>query len=99
MASYNLSDPAITALEDIYLYGVQNFGETQAVHYNAGLFRQFDMLAQFPRMGLPVEWPGKPLLRFGYGVHIIIYSRADEGVRIEHVFAARMDWIRQLPSA
>ena len=62
MADFTLSDLAVATLEDIHAYGIKTFGETQAVHYNAGFFRQFDLLAQFPGMGLPVEWPGKPLL-------------------------------------
>ena len=98
MADFTLSDLAVATLEDIHAYGIKTFGETQAVHYNAGFFRQFDLLAQFPGMGLPVEWPGKPLFRFGYGMHIIVYSHSDDGVRIEYIFHVRMDWQNQLPS-
>jgi len=98
MASFTLAPSAVFDLEEIYSYGMHQFGETQAVHYNAGFFRQFDLLAQFPGMGLPVEDAHKPYQRFGYGSHIIIYSKTDDGVRIEFVFHARMDWLQQIAS-
>jgi len=96
MAEYNLSAVAVEDLKAIYKYSHKMFGETQAEHYTRGFHHQFELLARFPGMGLHVELPGHELYRFAYGVHVIVYSKAENGVSIEFLFDGRMDWIRRL---
>ena len=38
----------------------------------------------------------RPLYRFPFGSHIILFEKAEDGVAIVRVFQARMDWLRYL---
>ena len=95
MAEYTLSAVAVKDLKAIYKYSHKTFGETQAEHYARGFYHQFELLAKFPGIGLPLDLPNHDLHRFAYGVHVIVYSKADDGVSIEFLFDGRMEWMKR----
>lgn len=51
MSSYRLTRQAEDDLLDIFLYGIEQFGRTQALHYKDDLDRCFAALAHNPRVG------------------------------------------------
>jgi plasmid stabilization system protein ParE len=58
MVEYKLTDRARGDLVDIYDFTENRYGAYQADAYYAGLIRTFGLLADFPRIGQPVDdWP------------------------------------------
>ncbi|MGO8777403.1 MAG: type II toxin-antitoxin system RelE/ParE family toxin [Rhodomicrobium sp.] len=53
MPSYKLSEEAALDVEFIIDDGLREFGINQALKYHLGLESRFELLAQFPRIGLP----------------------------------------------
>jgi plasmid stabilization system protein ParE len=53
MPGYRLSLEAAADLESIGDYGIPAFGLAQALKYHPALESRFELLAQFPRIGLP----------------------------------------------
>ena len=96
MADYSLSEFAIEDLEAIYIEGFTGWGETQAEKYQYGLHHQFELLATFSGIGLPIDIEGQDLYRFGFGEHIIIYSRVESGVQIEFIVKGCSNWLDHL---
>ena len=77
--------------------GVERFGFNQAELYQQAMLDQFELLAEHPRLGRPVKSARFPdALKFGFGVHIIIYSALDSGVVINRIFDARSNYSRHL---
>jgi plasmid stabilization system protein ParE len=69
MAEYRLTDRARADLIDIYDFTENRFGAYQADAYYAGLIRTFGLLADFPRIGQPVdERTGRRLSAFPLSV-------------------------------
>lgn len=60
------------------------------------MFKQFDLLAEYPRLGLMIAHPSRELYRFGYGSHVIIYSIEPESLTIRRILHGRMDVLRHL---
>lgn len=95
MRAVELAPRARLDLEDIALFGIHTFGYDQAEAYQGGLVRQFETLAEFPRIGLELE-DRKGVHRFGYGSHVIIYSFDANSLVIRRVLHGRMDVLRHL---
>jgi plasmid stabilization system protein ParE len=77
--------------------GVELFGFNLAELYQQALLDQFELLAEHPRLGRPVGSAQYPeALKFGVGVHIIIYSALDDGILINRIFDARSNYSRHL---
>jgi plasmid stabilization system protein ParE len=90
------------ALQDIELvaaYGIEQFGAAQAELYQDEMFKQFDLLAEYPRLGLMIAHPSRELYRFGYGSHVIIYSIYSiepESLTVRRILHGRMDVLRHV---
>jgi len=74
MAEYRLSVRARSQLLDIYEFTTANFGQYQAKAYHAGLERTFSLLADFPRIGQPVDELASGHRRFRFQSHNIFYT-------------------------
>jgi plasmid stabilization system protein ParE len=96
MADFTLSEFAIEDLEAIYIEGYTNWGKAQADKYQHGLHHQFELLATFPGIGLPLDITGHDFYRFVYGEHIIVYSKAKDGVQIEFIVKGCTDWLSHI---
>jgi toxin ParE1/3/4 len=55
VAKYEFTDQATAELPAIYEYSKAVFGTYQAEAYLAGLEHTFNLLADFPRIGLPAD--------------------------------------------
>jgi len=55
MAEFRLTERARADLIDIYDFTESKFGAYQADAYYSGLVRSFGLLADFPRIGQPVD--------------------------------------------
>ena len=54
MRTVRLSPQTISDIEDVFEYGLDQFGLDQARLYQDQMFKQFELLAEYPRLGLPV---------------------------------------------
>jgi len=91
MAEFSISRLAAADLEDIYIYSALQFGEAQAERYTRELYARFEMLAEFPGMGLPTALAGAPCLKFPVGSHVIFYRRSTGGVFIGRILHGAQD--------
>ncbi|MGI9479303.1 MAG: type II toxin-antitoxin system RelE/ParE family toxin [Hyphomicrobiaceae bacterium] len=97
MSTVRLSPQAISDIEDVFEYGLNQFGLDQAHLYLDEMFKQFDLLAKYPHLGLPLASQRyAQALKFGYGRHIIVYTGDNDGVTIRRVFHGRTNYSRYL---
>jgi len=89
MTEYRVSKRAIANLNNIYLYGIEQFGRPQALAYQVELEDCFAMLARHPRIGRtsPTIRPG--MRRHEHGSHVILYREEKDGVLIVAVLHSR----------
>ncbi len=96
--TYRLSGKADADLEQLYAWGIDRFGVTQADDYFDTLLTRFDEIAQTPKL-----WPSVEHIRTGYrrsvcGAHAIYYKIDDDGVLIVRILG-RQDITISLPEA
>lgn len=91
MSRYHLTNQARADLHDIFVYGLEQFGEHQADAYAAGLDHVFGLLAENPQMGRKAKAKAiaPSVLRHEYGSHIILYEEASGGVLILAIIHGR----------
>jgi toxin ParE1/3/4 len=94
MPGYRLSVEAAVDLESIADYGVAAFGLAQALKYHLALESRFELLAQFPRIGLPTYDLLPGLYRFPYAAHVIFYLIAPDHVLLVRVLHGKADFKR-----
>ena len=82
MASYRLSPYAERALEDIYVYTAQTFGDGQAEAYHEGFHRAFGLIADCPVMGRSADELRPGWRQHVHGKHVFFYTLADDGAVI-----------------
>jgi toxin ParE1/3/4 len=82
---FRLSERAERDLVEIYDYTDQTFGAYQADAYHAGLERTFDLLANFPRIGLAVNEIAAGFRRFRFQAHLVFYTEEDDFILIRAV--------------
>jgi toxin ParE1/3/4 len=93
MAEYRLSVRARSHLLDIYEFTTLTFGQYQAEAYHAGLESTFSLLADFPRIGQPMDELASRHRRFRFQSHNIFYTEegadpCDLSLRAGHQAAA-----------
>jgi toxin ParE1/3/4 len=91
MAEYRLTDRARGDLIDIYDFTEDRFGAYQADAYYAGLIRTFGLLADFPRIGQPVDELAAGYRRFRFQSHLIFYTGQADCVEIRAIVHAAQD--------
>jgi toxin ParE1/3/4 len=94
MPGYKLSVEAAADLESIGDFGIAIFGLAQALKYHLALESRFELLAQFPRIGLPTYDLLPGLYRFPYAAHVIFYTIAPDHIFIVRVLHAKADFKR-----
>ncbi|MFA6965239.1 type II toxin-antitoxin system RelE/ParE family toxin [Bosea sp. (in: a-proteobacteria)] len=80
--SYGLTQRARNDLFDIFVYGCDQFGETQAEAYAAGFEHVFQLLADNPGLGRKAEGIASGAQRHEHGSHVILYEEAPFGIMI-----------------
>jgi len=94
MAEFFISKLADEDLVNIYAYGYQEYGPSQAERYVRDIYDRFSLLAEFPGMGVAVNLGGEPCLKFPTGRHVIYYRRMDYGILIGRILGAAQDTTR-----
>lgn len=89
MRRYRFTKQARADLHDIFLYGYEQFGETQAEAYAAGLAHVFQLLADNPQMGRKAEAIAAGVRRHEYGSHVILYETAPDGILVLAIIHGR----------
>ena len=66
MPSFRLSSEAAADVEAIGDYGIATFGLAQTLKYHLALDSRFELLGQFPRIGMPTYDLRPGLYRYPY---------------------------------
>jgi toxin ParE1/3/4 len=96
MLSYRLSKRAEKDLENIALYSIQIFGIKQARLYRDGLFKTFDLICEFPRIGSDQNRIKKNVCRQVYQSHSIYYRIDHKAIFILRILGPGADPLRHL---
>ena len=94
MPSFKLSAEAAADVEAIGDYGITTFGLAQALKYHLALESRFELLGQFPRLGIPTYDLRPGLYRYPYESHTIFYAIEPDHVFIVRVLHAGADFKR-----
>ena len=92
MPSYWLSAEAVIDIEAIADFCFVTFGLTQALKYHLALESRFELLAQFPRIGIPTYDLRVGLYRYPYEAHTIFYTIEPDQVFIVRILYAGADF-------
>ena len=95
MADYRLTQAAERALEEIYVYTAQTFGDAQAEAYHEGFHRAFGLIADFPFMGRSADELRAGLRQHTHVKHVFFYSVADDGVVVIQAIFHRAQNVRK----
>ena len=94
MPSFKLSAEAAADVEAIGDYGITTFGLAQALKYHLALESRFELLGQFPRLGIPTYDLRPGLYHYPYESHTIFYTIEPDHVSIARVLYAGADFKR-----
>jgi toxin ParE1/3/4 len=96
MGEFRVSVRARSQLIDIYDFTEAKFGAYQADAYLAGLERMFGLLADFPRIGAPVDELAAGHRRFRFQSHHIFYTEEAAYVLIRAIIHSAQEIRPQL---
>jgi toxin ParE1/3/4 len=82
VSEYRLTKRADNDLLEIFIYGIEQFGEAQAERYQHQMIDCFRLLASNPRVGRMAETIGNGVRRHEHGRHVVLYEDAPYGVLI-----------------
>jgi toxin ParE1/3/4 len=91
-----ISDDADLDLENIYVYGFINFGQTQAERYSIQIRQTLEILRINPFIGRMDTRIRPPIRRFETQNHVIFYDAFDDRVSIARVLHKSVDFINEL---
>ncbi|MGJ8628987.1 MAG: type II toxin-antitoxin system RelE/ParE family toxin [Sulfitobacter sp.] len=91
--AYRLSSKATEDVLNLYLEGLQTFGETQTESYHAGLKKCLDLLDHSPRIARERSELSAPMRVHPFKAHVIIYQIEGSDILIVRVRHGREDWI------
>lgn len=97
MGNLRLTEAAATDLEEIALYGLQNFGARQTLRYRDGLKIRLTQIAETPLLYPAVDHIRPGYRRSVYECHVVYYKiDAQGGVVIVRILG-QQDALRRLP--
>jgi len=88
MAKYRLSSAADQDFEQLFEYGIDNFGLARAKSYVDGLIIQFQRIAENPLHYQAVDHIRKGYRRSVYGKHAIYYVASNDCVDVMRMLKA-----------
>ncbi|MCF6200453.1 MAG: type II toxin-antitoxin system RelE/ParE family toxin [Hyphomicrobiaceae bacterium] len=91
MSTCKLSANAALALEDIYIYTGNQFGEIQADAYHESFAKMFELLTDFPDMGQSADEYIASMRKFRHQSHLIFYNLQRDQITIQHILHAKQD--------
>ena len=87
---YSVSVEAAEQLENIFIYGVQEFGKPQAAKYQQSFHSMFEALAAMPCMARISERCRPEERRFLHGSHVIYFTVHETGIVIREIVHGAM---------
>jgi toxin ParE1/3/4 len=91
MLDLRFTPPADADLEDIFYYGLTNFGLQVAQKYHQELKAVFEQLRTFPFMGrIRSDWNRAPRC-LSFREHLILYDTNDVFITIRRIVHSNMD--------
>lgn len=91
MTSYILATEARQDLIDIYLEGLERWGEVQADHYQNALHDVFAKLSVYPELGRHRPELSEQVRSFPHGSHVIFYIKSNNEIAIVRVLKGSRD--------
>ncbi len=91
MGVYRLSRKAVSDIEGIYSYTIEQHGLAAARKYVAGLHACFELLAEYPMLGRRADRIAPGVRRHECQAHVVFYVQREASVQIARVLHARMD--------
>ncbi|MFZ5835229.1 MAG: type II toxin-antitoxin system RelE/ParE family toxin [Pseudomonadota bacterium] len=93
---YSLSAAAEIDIEEIYLYGLIQFGEAQADHYAAMLEDKIAILCANPKLGRIDARVNPAIRRFECERHVIFYDVLEDHILIVRILHSAADYVAHL---
>tara|TARA_R100000789_G_C2944181_1_gene133020 strand:+ start:55 stop:348 length:294 start_codon:yes stop_codon:yes gene_type:complete len=92
MNHYILSQKTHDDIDDIYEFGVDEFGQDQALEYLIGLRTHFQFILKNPHIGKNRDEIKEGLFSFPYVSHIVFYRIFNNHIRIVRVLHGSRDY-------
>ena len=96
MPRLELSTDAERDVEGMFLYGVMQFGSSQADSYTAGLRQTLDRIVQHPAAARLREEIRPPVRLYRYRAHHILYAVDGERIIILRILHRSANWLDHL---
>lgn len=96
MKSIKLAKQASLDVDEMYLYGLINFGETQADLYSEKIKNSLKTIQANPEIGRLVTRVYPAVRRFDFERHVIFYDINDDEIFIVRIIHCSTDFIRHL---
>ena len=98
MKSIKLAKQASFDVDEMYLYGLINFGETQADLYLDKIKNGLKTIQANPEIGRLVTKINPAIRRFDFERHVIFYDINGDKILIVRIIHCSMDFIKHLTS-
>lgn len=96
MGAYKLSEEARNDIANIYEYGIEKFGLTEAQSYLSGLHNILETISDHANIGRDASEFFPSLKQFVYKSHMIFYLSGNSVVFVARVLSQSMDYNRHL---
>ena len=93
---YRLSKAAAQDLEDIYLYGILQLGETQADRYIDGMRERLELICLNPQLGRIDSNTNPAIRRCEYASHVIFYDILPAHLLVVRILHGAADYLQHL---
>lgn len=94
--AWRLYPKAITDIEDIYLFGLSEFGLKKAESYIRNIEDAFQNIANTPDISRKCDHIRSKLLAWNIESHVIFFKKTKTGIAIIRVLHKSRDYMRHL---
>lgn len=91
-----LSFQASTDLEEIFIYGLTNYGSDQSVSYLDSIYNALSLITTNPSIGRIDALVSPAIHRFETGAHVVFYDIRLEEIYISRILHNKTDYIHHL---
>ena len=98
MKNLQFSQQASHDIDEIYLYGLINFGEEQVDLYVSKMKNFLEMMRSNPEIGRLDTRVNPAIRRFDFESHVIFYDISDNDIIIVRILHGSMDFVNHLSS-
>lgn len=98
MKNLQFSQQASHDIDEIYLYGLINFGEEQVDLYVSKMKNFLEMMRSNPEIGRLDTRVNPAIRRFDFESHVIFYDISNNDIIIVRILHGSMDFVNHLSS-